>query len=296
MFHPKNAFIVTTTDCNRRDDCVFCFYNTQPERLAPSRLTTEALYGLLAKLRLMGVSSVYFTGGEPLLRPDIVAAVTRARSMGLTTQLLSNGTLLTPSLADALDRAGLDLFILSLKSVSPAERDMLAAAARFRHTAVSLIFVITRKNHACIPDAIKLARAARVPILFQPVFIPAGHALERDLSLRNLNRYDWSFLHTSLRLWARNSSMEGYWRFIREFYHELPLNPPACRFVRDALVVDADGAAYPCFHRRDLPCGNVLEDDFSAILKRVAVTLPLTIEGACFGEHCLSLHTGTGKE
>jgi MoaA/NifB/PqqE/SkfB family radical SAM enzyme len=239
----------------------------------------------------MGAATVYFTGGEPLLRADMTTLVGRAHEMGLIAVLLSNGTLLTAELAGALDRAGLDVCILSLTGAAPVDARVLAAAARFRNTALSLIFVLTRKNFAASPEILKAARAARAPVLFQPVFIPEGHELEHDLSLKHLTEYDWSFLNGTLQPWAREAGLEGYWNLVQDFYHGRKMKLERCSFADDTFVIDADGAAYPCFHRRDLPCGNVLEDDFSVILRRLADCAAETREGACFGEHCLSLQT-----
>jgi radical SAM protein with 4Fe4S-binding SPASM domain len=57
---------------------------------------------------------LYFFGGEPLLRKDMTELVGFASGHGILTSLNSNTTLVTPRLAEAIVRAGLDYFIASL--------------------------------------------------------------------------------------------------------------------------------------------------------------------------------------
>ena len=58
------------------------------------------------------------------------------------------------------------------------------------------------------------------------------------------------------------------------------------------LVIDADGAVYPCFHRHDLLAGNLMHDPWETIVKRLRNMGEPLLGAPCFGEHCLSMFAG----
>jgi radical SAM protein with 4Fe4S-binding SPASM domain len=62
-------------------------------------------------------SYIYFTGGEPLLRNDVVSLVKHATCLGLLTHLNTNGTKL-PEIAGELVGAGLNFIHISLDSIA----------------------------------------------------------------------------------------------------------------------------------------------------------------------------------
>mgnify|MGYP000869340665 CR=1 FL=1 len=70
-----------------------------------------------------------FTGGEPLLREDLPRLVRYAVRIGLRINLVTNGTLATPSLARDLFRAGLRTAQVSLEAPEAELHDDLCGAA-----------------------------------------------------------------------------------------------------------------------------------------------------------------------
>jgi PqqA peptide cyclase len=107
-----------------------CPYCSNPTRLAAGlELTTAEWERVLAQAAEMGVLPVHFSGGEPLLRPDLPDLVRAARRAGLYTNLLTSGIPLTGSLAARLRGAGLDHVQLSFQADEPAAADRLAGVA-----------------------------------------------------------------------------------------------------------------------------------------------------------------------
>lgn len=80
-----------TKACNLR--CVHCYAeaNNKP---AENELTTEEGFQLLEDLARFGSPVVLFSGGEPLVRPDILTLIEKAVSLGLRAVLSTNGTLI----------------------------------------------------------------------------------------------------------------------------------------------------------------------------------------------------------
>ena len=111
---------VSLTDrCNLR--CQYCMPAEGLDWVPTEQVLTDAEVIRLLEVAVMrlGVTSVRFTGGEPLLRkglPDVVAA---AHRLGARTALTTNGLGLQ-HLAQPLKNAGLDRVNVSLDSIDPA--------------------------------------------------------------------------------------------------------------------------------------------------------------------------------
>jgi len=93
--------------CNM--NCKFCFSYWRDQ---PFELSTGEAKKSLQFLKEKGLEAINFTGGEPLLRKDIIRLIDFAKELGLTTILTTNGLLLKeklPKLAESLDFIGLPL-------------------------------------------------------------------------------------------------------------------------------------------------------------------------------------------
>ena len=75
----------------------------------------------LDKLAALGTSVVAFSGGEPLLHPQLDELIGRIRQHGMMAGLITNGFLLSKERIEALNRAGLDYLQISIDNVVPDE-------------------------------------------------------------------------------------------------------------------------------------------------------------------------------
>lgn len=111
--------IALTEACNFR--CVYCMpaHSFLP---IPSKdvLTSREITRFVRAAGRLGISHVRLTGGEPLLRPDIVEIVRSIKATGVVEDLsmTTNGSLLAPRVA-ALKGAGLHRMNISLDSLDP---------------------------------------------------------------------------------------------------------------------------------------------------------------------------------
>lgn len=87
-----------TYRCNER--CTHC-YLSRPESPV-GELSTEEARSVVDDLAEMGALHLAFTGGELLLREDFFAIAGYAREKGFALRLLTNGSLITPQRADAI--------------------------------------------------------------------------------------------------------------------------------------------------------------------------------------------------
>src|SRR5260370_26074706 len=84
-------------------------------RSRANELSTEIWSRVFKEAAEAGVLQADFTGGEPLVRPDIVELVRAARSAGLYVNLITSGPPLDESNLSALVAAGLHPLQLSFQ-------------------------------------------------------------------------------------------------------------------------------------------------------------------------------------
>jgi radical SAM protein with 4Fe4S-binding SPASM domain len=99
---PLAGTIDLTHRCNNR--CRHCYNNlpvSDPKALA-SELSTNDIRRILDEIAAAGCVWLLMTGGEILLRPDFLNLYRHAKKNGLLVTLFTNGTLVTPKLAEAL--------------------------------------------------------------------------------------------------------------------------------------------------------------------------------------------------
>ncbi|OGR25482.1 MAG: hypothetical protein A2139_13710 [Desulfobacca sp. RBG_16_60_12] len=101
---PIHGSVELTARCNLR--CVHCFIN-QPvadRAVREHELSFAEWARLIDEIVAAGCLWLLITGGEPLVRPDFLDIYTYAKKRGLLITLFTNGTLITPEIADHLAR------------------------------------------------------------------------------------------------------------------------------------------------------------------------------------------------
>jgi MoaA/NifB/PqqE/SkfB family radical SAM enzyme len=82
-------------------------------------VATAVMKRRLDKLQELGTAVVAFSGGEPMLHPDLDDLIAHIRSRGMMAGLITNGYYLVPNRIHALNRAGLDFLQISIDNVEP---------------------------------------------------------------------------------------------------------------------------------------------------------------------------------
>lgn len=101
-----------TRRCNNR--CRHCYNNlpANDSKALAAELGTDEIKRILGETAEAGCIWLLLTGGEILLRPDFLEIYRHAKGRGLLVTLFTNGTLVTPKLADEL--AGLRPFSIEI--------------------------------------------------------------------------------------------------------------------------------------------------------------------------------------
>jgi radical SAM protein with 4Fe4S-binding SPASM domain len=116
--HDRRPIVVwnITRACNLK--CVHC-YNDSGSTRADDELSTKEAKEVLQDLADFGVPSVLFSGGEPLLRKDLLELMDYARQLGLRTVISTNGTLITEDAARSIQGVGVSYVGISLDGIGP---------------------------------------------------------------------------------------------------------------------------------------------------------------------------------
>ncbi len=159
--------IALTPRCNLR--CVYCHHEgeAKPEREIPGEMVVSVAQAAAD----LGVRSLKFTGGEPLLRADLADLISQM-PRGLDVSLTTNGILLAEQ-AWRLADAGLDRVNVSLDSLRPEtysaitgcrEGDLekvlagIDAAKAAGLEPIKLNAVVLKANETEIPQLIEFSR------------------------------------------------------------------------------------------------------------------------------------------
>jgi MoaA/NifB/PqqE/SkfB family radical SAM enzyme len=113
--HPLLVQIIPIRRCNI--DCGYC--NEYDKVSSP--VPTGTMMRRIDKLAELGTSVVAFSGGEPMLHPDLDDLIRHIRARGMMAGLITNGYFLVPKRIDELNGAGLDFLQISIDNVEPDE-------------------------------------------------------------------------------------------------------------------------------------------------------------------------------
>lgn len=210
-------FQITGTLCNLA--CRHCFNASGPRAPWLGLLEADVVRRSLAEGEALGVREVYFTGGEPLLHPEILPLLADALAIAPTT-LLTNGTLIDAGLADHLaGLAAASIYSLevrvSIDGATADENDAVRGRGTFARAleAVRLLDarglppIVTATEVAALHDgeglyarlrqALTAAGVTRPRLKMLPV-LPLGRAVGRGdarlLSPGDLEGFDTSTL------------------------------------------------------------------------------------------------------
>lgn len=110
---------MTTNQCNLR--CAHCYQDAL--EATDKELSTSEAKKMIEEIARAGFKVMIFSGGEPLMRPDIYELVAHAAAQGLRPVFGSNGTLITPEVAVRLKEAGACAMGISVDSLDPVKHD-----------------------------------------------------------------------------------------------------------------------------------------------------------------------------
>jgi radical SAM protein with 4Fe4S-binding SPASM domain len=266
-----NIPLIATIELTRRCPCrcVHCYLpETQSRRkIAPEKeLSAEEWKDILKQLADCGCLSIAFTGGEPLLRPDLAELCGYASALNFAIRIFTTGFGLTRGLLRELKKTNLSLFELSFygrKDVHDAVtrrpgsfETTLSAAKNIRETGfkVKLKTPLMKANCGEMNYIMRLCAKNGFKYSFDPVIAPANDGLKETLKLRP----------SAARLAAvfKDPRLNG--PLISEFKAGAYYEDFFCGAGRNSFSIDPYGRLYPCL-QIPVPLGNLKKASFSRL-------------------------------
>lgn len=112
-----------------------CPYCSNPIDFAAIKdeLTTEEWIRVISEVRALGAVQLGFSGGEPLVRPDLEILIKAAHDMGFYTNLITSTVGMDEKRLLAIKEAGIDSIQVSFQSSDRDQNDYIAGTKAFDH-------------------------------------------------------------------------------------------------------------------------------------------------------------------
>jgi len=243
-----------------------CPYCSNPVDIAnvKNELSTDEWIKVLRDARKMGATQLGFSGGEPLVRKDLVILIAESRKLGYYTNLITSGVGMDGERIAGFKEAGLDHIQVSFQASDAELNNFIAGTDSFKHKLAMarevkkqgypmvLCFVLHRQNTDQIKDIIELAVA-----------------LEADyLELATTQYYGWANHNKEQLLPTREQivsaekvaheyqeKLKGKMRIfyvVPDYFEDRP-KPCMNGWGNIFLTVTPDGTALPCQSARIIP-------------------------------------------
>lgn len=247
--HPVLAHVIPTRRCNL--SCTYC--NEYDDFSDP--IPTDTLCSRLDFLADLGTSIITFSGGEPLMHPELERLIEHSRKRGMIAGLITNGYLLSRKRIQSLNNAGLEYLQISIDNAEPDEISYkslkvldkkLGYLSEFADFKVNINSVLGSgvKNPE---DALLVGRRARELGFTSTVgIIHDGHG-----SLKPLGKEETKIFEDLEAL-----GKKGYSRINKYFQENLVKGKPnnwRCRAGARYLYICEDGLVHYCSQQRGYP-------------------------------------------
>jgi len=255
-YNPLLAQLVVTRRCN-----LACGYCNEYDDFSPP-VPLQTVLARVDHLAGLNTASITFTGGEPLLHPDLDKIIKAARAHGMIVTMITNGFRLTRDWIERLNAAGLQGMQISIDNLEPDEISMkslksvegklelLSRLARFKVNVNSVLGVSGERTQ----DVITVAGTAARYGLQHSVGVLHDHTgTLKPLSEAQMDAYAQVTKISPSVVHSLN-----YWLFQKNLMYGRP-NDWKCRAGARYLYICEDGKVHWCSQQRGYPGTPLLE-------------------------------------
>lgn len=249
--------------------CPYCS-NPLDYKQRRAELTTSEWTRVLGEAEALGALQVTFSGGEPLLRPDLEQLIARARQLDLYSTLITSAIPLDRKRVEALAGAGLDAVQISIQDADGQNSDRIAgtachaaklAAARWVKELglpLTLNVVLHRQNLDSLPSIIGLAEELGADRLELANAQYLGWALPNRAALLPTKDALSAARTVAKAAKERLKGKQEVLFVLPDYYAD---RPKACMsgWGRRYMLIAPDGVAQPCHLAHTIP-GLTFED------------------------------------
>lgn len=292
---PKIVVWNITSSCNLR--CQHCYFDAT-DRQINDELSNREAKDFIEDLAKLKVSTLLFSGGEPLLRKDIFELGRVACDRAINAVLSTNGTLISKRVAEEIKKAGFSYVGISIDGTKKTHDTFRQSKGAFQSALsalrsckkiglkVGLRFTLTKDNFKDLSAIFDLVEEERIPRLCLYHLVYAGRGVnlkDRDLSHKEKKKfleYIWQrtlwFYKKGLEIeiLTVNNHADGAWIYLKL----KKTNPQAAQRAWELLkiqggnssglrigAVDNYGNIHPDQFLRIHPLGNIRQVRFSQV-------------------------------
>ncbi|MGE9984033.1 heme b synthase [Desulfovibrio sp. SGI.169] len=279
-----------TRSCNLA--CKHCRAEAHPEPY-PGELSTAEAKALIDTFPRVGRPIIIFTGGDPMMRPDVYELVAYAHARGLTCAFSPNGTLITPENARLIRKAGVERCSISIDGADAQSHDAFrgvpgAFEASMRGIGYlkeagvpfQINTTVTRNNLGSFKKIFELCERIGAAAWHIFLLVPMGRASGLADQVITAREYEdvlhWLYdFRKGTNMHLKATCAPHYYRIMRQRAHAEGLRVTPETFGMDALTrgclggtgfcfISHTGQVQPCGYL-ELDCGNVRETPFPEI-------------------------------
>lgn len=264
-FIPFQATLELTYKCNERcGHCYLSTYNDQTDGRPPLKL--EEWKNILDQLSDAGTLFLVLLGGEALLNKDFFEIVDYASHKNFAISLITNGTLITDTLADQIAYYSFYNVTFSVYSLNPEIHDRMTRRKGSHAKVLQAIDLLQSRGVSCSMNTLltseniegyfeleEWANARRLPIQWDPMVTPKN---------------DGSLDSTLTR--ARPEQLLQFYRVLKtkgrgpQPNRHFELDQPICNQGRGKCAVSVHGDLLTCLEIRDA-LGSLRESSFNEL-------------------------------
>ena len=200
VFTPRLIAWEITRSCSLR--CKHCRAAAQDDAYA-GELTLDEVKRVVDSIAAHFKPIIILTGGEPMLRGDLLDIIAYTKAAGLTPVMATCGTMLTEDRARAIKNAGVERISVSIDGPDAESHDRFRGvpgafdasmsgleAARKAGLAFQVNTTVTRQNMDALEDILKLAVSLGA-VAFHPfLLVPVGRGKEIQQEMLDAEEYE----------------------------------------------------------------------------------------------------------
>ena len=291
---PKCRLIAweVTRSCNLA--CKHCRGEAHTEPY-PGELSTAEAKALIDTFPEVGEPIVIFTGGDPMMRPDVYELIAYATAKGLRCVFSPNGTLITPETARKIRDAGIQRCSISIDGADAASHDdfrgvpgafdaSMRGIGYLKDAGVEFQIntTVTRNNLASFKQIFELCERLGAAAWHIFLLVPMGRAAGLADQVISAAEYEevlhWFYdFRKTTKMHLKATCAPHYYRIMRQRAHEEGVPVTMENFGMDAMTRGCLGGTGLCFISHvgqvqpcgylELDCGNVKQEPFPEIWK-----------------------------
>ena len=265
-------YLEVTNQCNL--NCRTCIRHVWDER--PGAMSEEVFESTITGLSSFPdlPEKIFFGGfGEPLSHPGIIRMISRVKSLGISAELITNGTLLNREMIERLIESGLDRLWISLDGSTPESFSDIRMGAQLpnimenlmllnklnggggrgfsQHMEIGIAFVAMKRNIRELPEVIDIGKNTGANRILVTNVLPYTEAMINEaMYYRSINRRNFDL---DLPLMDMDDiSLESIRKAAGSINMTIPFVPSdalrnKCPFIEDgAGAIGWNGDLSPC--------------------------------------------------